>query len=117
LIVTVRPDGEGVKYDYYLSNDLTASAAELVRVILGSHRVEDCFRRAKGSCGLADYEVQTWQGWHHHVTMSMLACWFLTQESLRGKKRVCSVDGFSCGTLGGGKVTALPPAFVPPILV
>jgi SRSO17 transposase len=87
LIVTERPDGKGVKYDYYLSNALNESAEELARVIVGSHRVEDCFRRAKNACGLADYEVQTWYGWHHHVTISVLASWFLTKETLRRKKR------------------------------
>ena len=88
LIVTERPDGNGVKYDYYLSDALEESPEELARVIVASHRVEDCFRRAKDACGLADYEVQTWYGWHHHVTMSMLACWFLTKETLRGKKKI-----------------------------
>jgi SRSO17 transposase len=88
LIVTERPDGNGVKYDYYLGNALEESPEELCRVIVASHRIEDCFRRAKGECGLADYEVQTWYGWHHHVTMSMLACWFLTKETMRRKKRV-----------------------------
>jgi len=87
LIVAERPDGDGIKYDYYLSNALDESAEELARVILASHRVEDCFRRAKGTCGLADYEVQTWHGWHHHVTFSLLACWFLTLETMRGKKK------------------------------
>ena len=88
LIVTERPDGNGVKYDYFLSNALDEAPEELARVIVASHRVEDCFRRAKGACGLADYEVQTWYGWYHHVTMSLLACWFLTRETLRRKKRV-----------------------------
>jgi len=88
LIVTERPDGNGVKYDYYLSNVMNESVEELARVIVASHRVEDCFRRAKDACGLADYEVQTWYGWHHHITVSMLACWFLTQETMRRKKRV-----------------------------
>ena len=87
LIVTERPDGDGVKYDYYLSNAVEESPEELARVIVASHRVEDCFRRAKGACGLADYEVQTWHGWHHHVTFSLLACWFLTLETMRGKKK------------------------------
>ena len=88
LIVTERPDGAGVKVDYYLSNALDESAEELARVIVASHRVEDCFRRAKSACGLADYEVQTWYGWHHHVTISLLASWFLTKETKRRKKRV-----------------------------
>jgi len=88
LIVTERPDGAGVKYDYYLSNALDESVDEFSRVIVASHRVEDCFRRAKSACGLADYEVQTWHGWHHHVALSLVACWFLTKETLRRKKRV-----------------------------
>jgi len=88
LIVTERPDGNGVKYDYYLCNALDETVEELARVIVASHLVEDCFRRAKGACGLADYEVQTWYGWHHHITMSLVACWFLTKETLRGKKKI-----------------------------
>ena len=88
LIVTERPDGNGVKYDYYLCNALDETVEELARVIVASHRVEDCFRRAKDACGLAEYEVRTWNGWHHHVTLSMLACWFLTKEMLRGKKKI-----------------------------
>lgn len=87
LIVTVRPEGGGVKYDYYISNDFESSDEEIARVIVASHRVEDCFRRAKGESGLADYEVQTWHGWHHHVVLALLACWFLTKESLRAKKK------------------------------
>ncbi len=91
-IVTERPDRNGIKYDYYLSNaDDGTTIEEFVWVILGSHRVEDyriseTRRRAKSECGLADYEVQTWHGWHHHVTLSLVACWFLTKETLRNKK-------------------------------
>jgi SRSO17 transposase len=98
LIIVERPDGNGLKYDYYLSNALDASFEELARVILGSHRVEDCFCRAKGECGLADYEVRTWLGWHHHVTLSLLATFFLTKETLRAKKKsvVDSSDLWSC---------------------
>jgi len=90
LIVTERPDGSGVKYDYYLSNALEESPEKLARVIVASHRVEDCFRRAKDACGLAEYEVRTWNGWHHHVTFSMVACWFLTKETMRRKKKAVS---------------------------
>jgi hypothetical protein len=51
LIIVERPSGGGMKYDYYLSNaDHTVPMSEFARVILGSHRVEDCFRLAKGEC-------------------------------------------------------------------
>lgn len=44
----------------YLSNaDPSTPVEELARVVLASHRVEDCFRRAKKECGLAEYEVQS----------------------------------------------------------
>ena len=88
LIVVERPAGKSVKHDYYMSNAKSGTTYnEFARVILGSHRVEDCFRRAKSECGLADYEVQTWYGWHHHITLVLLACWFLTKETMQGKKR------------------------------
>jgi len=88
LIVTERPEGKSVKHDYYLSNAKDGTTyEEFARVILGSHRVEDGFRRAKGECGLADYEVQSWTGWHHHVTLCLVATFFLTKETMRGKKR------------------------------
>ena len=51
------------------------------------HRIEDCLRRAKGEAGLADYQVRTWKGWHHHQTLALMATWFLTQETRRGKKK------------------------------
>ena len=88
LILVERPMGSGVKHDYYLSNAEDGTPLEeFARVILGSHRVEDCFRRAKSECGLADYEVQSWVGWHHHVTLVLLATFFLTKETMRGKKK------------------------------
>jgi len=51
------------------------------------HDVEQVFEIAKGEAGLDHYEVRSWVGWHHHLTLSMLAVWFLTLEQRRlGKK-------------------------------
>jgi SRSO17 transposase len=47
--------------------------AELVRIAGSRWAVEECFELAKGDCGLADYEVRGWRGWHRHMTLSMLA--------------------------------------------
>jgi SRSO17 transposase len=74
------------KYDYYLSNaDPAAPLEELARVAKAAHRIEECFERAKGEAGLADYQVRNWTAWHHHQTLSLLAAWFLNQETRRGK--------------------------------
>ncbi len=56
---------------------------ELVRVRSQRHRVERVFQEAKGEVGLAHYEVRSWVGWHHHVTLSLVALWFLILERQR----------------------------------
>src|SRR6186997_104744 len=35
--------------------------------------IEDLFELAKGDCGLDEYEVRSWTGWHRHVTLSLFA--------------------------------------------
>ena len=53
----------------------------------------EAYMKAKREAGLAGYQVRTWAGWHHHQTLSLLATWFLTQETRRGKKAGAGVDG------------------------
>jgi SRSO17 transposase len=45
----------------------------LVRVAGSRWSIEECFEIAKGDCGLDQYEVRSWTGWHRHVTLSMFA--------------------------------------------
>jgi SRSO17 transposase len=88
LVVIRERQADGtMKHDYYLSNaPHDTPLAEFTRVSKAEHRIEECLQRAKGEAGLADYEVRTWRGWHHHQTLSLLGTWFLTQETRRGKK-------------------------------
>jgi SRSO17 transposase len=82
-----RDDRHVVKTDYYLSNGtFETELTEFVRVAKAEHRIEECIRRGKSEAGLADYEVRTWRGWHHHQTLSLIATWFLVTEARRGKK-------------------------------
>jgi SRSO17 transposase len=46
---------------------------EMVAVAGKRWAVEECFEMAKGECGLDEYEVRSWAGWHRHVTLSLLA--------------------------------------------
>ena len=74
------------KHDYYLPNAAPdAPLEELARVAKAAHRIEECFERAKGEAGLSDYQVRNWIAWHHHQILSLLAAWFLNQETRRGK--------------------------------
>jgi SRSO17 transposase len=46
---------------------------ELVRTAGARWGIEECFELGKGDCGLDEYEVRSWAGWHRHVTLSLLA--------------------------------------------
>ncbi len=94
LVVCRERQGDGSwKHDYLLSNaPLTTPLSEYARAFKAEHRIEDCLRRAKGEAGLGDYQVRTWKGWHHHQTLALMATWFLTQETRRGKKMDPGVD-------------------------
>ena len=69
---------------YYLSN--AAADCPLLEMVQAGHNrwpVEDCFLRGKQEVGLDDYEVRGWRGWHHHMTLAMLALWFLVLQKRR----------------------------------
>ena len=87
LFITRERQADGTfKHDYYLSNaDPEVPLEELARVAKAAHRIEECFKRAKGEAGLGDYQVRNWIAWHHHQTLALLAAWFLNQETRRGK--------------------------------
>jgi SRSO17 transposase len=95
LLVT-RTISEGqAKLDYSLSNaspDLPTE--QLVRAHAQRFRIEQMFQEAKGEAGLGQYEVRSWVGWHHHMTLSLLALLFLLIERGRvGKKKLPGGDG------------------------
>lgn len=74
------------RHDNYLSNaPHDTPLAEFTSAVKGAHRIEECFHRAKGESGFADYEVRTWRGWHQHQMLSPLANRFLTLETQRGE--------------------------------
>ena len=90
-----RDDHRVVKMDYYLSNaSLETELLEFGRAAKAEHRIEECIQRAKSEAGLADYEVRTWRGWHHHQALSLIATWFLVTETRRGKKIHAGAYGF-----------------------
>ena len=49
--------------------------------------IETCFEDSKQLLGMGDYEVRSWTGWHHHMTLVILAHFFVVRMSLRFKKK------------------------------
>ena len=49
--------------------------------------METCFQEGKQLVGLGDYEGRSWTGWHHHMTLCLLAHFFLVRQKLRREKK------------------------------
>jgi SRSO17 transposase len=65
---------------YYLSNaPAEATLAELIRVCGMRWTIECCFAEGKGELGMDHYELRSWAGWHHHMTLVILAHHFLVR--------------------------------------
>jgi SRSO17 transposase len=94
VVIRVLEESGTVKFDYYLSNASDETPLmEFARVAKAEHRIEECLQRGKSEAGMGHYEVRTWIGWHHHQTLSLIAAWFLVQESRREKKIGAGHDG------------------------
>lgn len=78
VLKTVGPKPE---WTFHLSNAADdVSLEDMVRAHAGRQRIEEDLERAKGEVGLAHYEVRSWVGWHHHMTLAQLALFFLVLE-------------------------------------
>jgi SRSO17 transposase len=106
VVVRSRDDAGTPKHDYYLSNAPPETVpGVLARVAKAGHRVEASLQRGKSQAGLAEYQVRTWSGWHHHQALSLIAAWFLVQEARRGKKGDAGIDG-AAGAFRAGVAAA-----------
>jgi SRSO17 transposase len=81
------------RYHYYLSPTCVSKGelaeptlAALARVIKAGACIEASFKRGKSEVGMDEYQVRTWEGWHHHIALSLLAVWFLIGETHRGQQ-------------------------------
>lgn len=72
----------------YLSNaPATTAHSAMVRVSGMRWPIETAFGDCKGHFGMDHYEVRSWLGWHHHMTLCILAHHFLVRTKLALKKK------------------------------
>lgn len=91
-LLVIKTDEKNPEYRYYLSNaEEDVSLTEMAHAASARQWVEDCFQRAKGKVGLDHYEVRSWMGWHHHMTLCMLALYFLVREQRRLSRKTPAV--------------------------
>jgi SRSO17 transposase len=96
-ILLVLRHGDGT-FSYHMSNADHAPIASLAKAAAMRHYVEEAFGTAKGDAGMAQYEMRSWPGWHHHMTLTMLAAWFLVLERRAGKRGLVRSPSPWCGT-------------------
>jgi SRSO17 transposase len=106
----------------YLSNaPEDTPLAELVRVSGMRWPIESCFEEGKSEVGLDQYELRSWPGWHHHMTLVILAHHFLVRMQQRLNQRGGACWGTSLpgaarlpGPTGGGLRPASRPSRAQP---
>jgi SRSO17 transposase len=78
----------------YLSNaPVTIPHSTLVEKSGMRWPIETAILEAKSEVGMDQYQVRSWVGWHHHMTLSLLALWFLQRERLRLGGKNAGGDG------------------------
>lgn len=86
------PEGEPAPTKFWLANlPPDTDLVSLVRLAKIRWWIEQGYQQLKDELGLDHYEGRSWQGWHHHVTMTMLAFGFLALEALYRKKNFWTV--------------------------
>lgn len=85
--LVLRRHVEAGELKTYLCNAPIDTAVE-TRVQMSGMRwpIETCFEDSKQLLGMGDYEVRSWTGWHHHMTLVILAHFFVVRMRLRLKK-------------------------------
>jgi SRSO17 transposase len=77
------------KIKYSLSNATEEiSIARLAYMQAQRYWIERTFQDSKTHCGMGDYQMRGWYGWHHHMAMVLMAMLFLLQERLAHKETV-----------------------------
>src|SRR5687767_714611 len=79
LLITELADGSERKY-WLTDGPTAASTVGLVRRTSARHRVEEVFQECKGELGVDHFEVRSWHGWQHHMSLVQIAHWFFVRE-------------------------------------
>jgi SRSO17 transposase len=81
-LLVVRQEADG-RHKYSLSNAQAQTPWQRLGYMQAQRFwIERSFQDAKSELGMADYEVRSWRGWHHHMALVCMAQLFVTQERL-----------------------------------
>jgi SRSO17 transposase len=78
LVVRRSLDGKEIKYALTNAPD-SVSLRQIAHAQGQRYWIERAFQDAKQNCGMGDYQVRSWVGWHHHMALVMMAQLFGTE--------------------------------------
>jgi SRSO17 transposase len=86
LVVFRRSLGDPPETKVFITNARPDTPRkQLVRVSGMRWPIETCFEEAKGNLGMDGYQTRSWRGWHHHMTLVILAHHFVVRLKLKHK--------------------------------
>jgi SRSO17 transposase len=84
----LREDEGENKVKYQFCNAPTETPfGRLAEMSHSRYWMERAIQDAKGEVGLDEYELRGWRGWHHHMTMTILAMLFLLELQIDWKPK------------------------------
>ena len=87
LIVRREPGKQDIKYS--LTNAKADTAPERLAFMQGQrYFVERSFQDAKSYLGMGQYQVRSWQSWHHHMALVMMAMLFMLEVKLEQRRDI-----------------------------
>ena len=90
--LVLRRDVVSGELKTYLSNAPADTPLEtLVRLSGMRWPIETCFEEGKQHLGMGDYQVRSWRGWHHHMTLCILDHFFLVRIRLKLKENASAL--------------------------
>jgi SRSO17 transposase len=92
-LVAIEALGSAERWFFLSNTPLHTPLEEMVGAASRRHLIEEAFENAKGEVGLDHYEVRAWRGWHHHMTASLMALWFLVREHRKLGKKSSTLGG------------------------
>lgn len=77
----IRKDDATGEIKYSLTNAPSSTSQKKLAIRQAQrYFVERCFEDAKSTCGMSDYQIRSWTGWHRHMALVMLAQLFILKE-------------------------------------
>lgn len=71
---------------YSLSNaSQNCTLLKLAKAQAQRYWIERSFQDCKASCGMKDYQIRGWIGWHHHMALVILSLLFMLEQRLENR--------------------------------